>query len=139
MLCTWLSDYLTLDTVSVPWRSANRSAACQVWEPIGNTFPDWESCSKAAELAMVSNPLIHIFTWWVNPGAKAGTGACWFSKALINGTGGPEKGHVMGYKGPSTGMPAIKSGSNYNQCVGDCDCGDGKCDVLSISISMWLS
>jgi hypothetical protein len=46
---------------------------------------------------MADNALIHIFTWWMNPGAK--TGACWLSQSLIDGVGGPEKGHIMGYKG----------------------------------------
>jgi hypothetical protein len=75
---------------------SNRSSSCQVWvAPGGNDYPDWESCSKAADAAMSINPLIHMFTWWkYDPNTTKGS--CWLSQHLYKGTGGPEPGHVMG-------------------------------------------
>ena len=51
-------------------------------------------------------------------------GACWLTKAKYAGIGGAEKDHVMGYKGPASAAPDIPN-SNYNTCLGDCDCGTG--------------
>ena len=85
-------------------------------------YPTWENCSKAADEAMKINPLIHLWTWWKDPN---GAGACWLSPRIFPGTGGPEKGHVMGYKGPAAGTPPIKPSADYNRCVGDCNCGEG--------------
>ena len=101
--------------------SANHSSDCQVWVAPGRSYADWESCSKAADAAMAINPLITTFTWWKNPGDNATQGSCWLSQHLYKGTGGPEQGHVMGYKGPASERPEI---SNYNVCDGDCDCGE---------------
>jgi hypothetical protein len=36
----------------------------------GNNYADWESCSEAADAAMVANQRIHVFTWWENPGGR---------------------------------------------------------------------
>lgn len=45
--------------------AANRSESCQVW--LAPETADWQSCSKAADIAMQTNPLIRIFTWWPVP------------------------------------------------------------------------
>lgn len=68
---------------------------------------------------------MRLFTWWQNPGSPSNTGVCWYSPHLWPGKGGPEKGHVMGYKGPAAEQPAIGASNDYNRCVGDCDCGPG--------------
>lgn len=104
---------------------ANQSSSCQVWAANGNGYPTWQSCSLAADIAMKTNHLIQLFTWWQNPGEPANHGSCWFSPHLWPGKGGPEKGHVMGYKGPPTSVPAISSSTSFNTCIGDCDCGEG--------------
>ena len=83
---------------------------------------DWQSCAKAADKAMAVNPQIHLWTWWMV--GTGGHGACWLSRGLYAGTGGPEQGHVMGYKGPAPDEPHVQGGS-FNSCDGDCDCGDG--------------
>ena len=101
----------------------NHSTSCQVWA-LGNNFSTWQECSKAADVAMASNPLIHLFTWWMNPGSET-HGACWLSQHLYEGTGGGEQGHIMGYKGPKSGQPKFKDARSYNTCEGDCDCGEG--------------
>lgn len=102
--------------------AANQSASCQVWQAPKTV--DWQACSRAADIAMQTNPLIRIFTWWPDSNSKTGLGACWLTKAKYAGIGGPEKNHVMGYKGPASATPDIPS-SSYNTCLGDCDCGPG--------------
>ena len=94
----------------------------------------------------VDNSAIRMLTWSTNPnpanpansdGSQGGT--CWFHHQVTMNPGpsappnappgrqySPEKGHVMGYKGPASDAPkASGGGSNYNNCKGDCDCGEG--------------
>lgn len=100
---------------------ANRSALCDAWALPGN-FSSWQTCKDAAAAEMQSNGKVHIWTWWME--GTNSRGACWLTPELYNWTGGPQSGHVMGYKGPPSGAPKVKDES-YNHCLGDCDCGSG--------------